>query len=66
MKDHRVLKVLEVLLVALTTTAAGFCAMYFVEDCIYAQIGDNTTELYNLQVKLTVVLVFSGVSMCNR
>lgn len=48
---HGIVKVLEVLVVSLTTTAVGFCAMYFVEDCIYAQIRDNTTELYNLQMQ---------------
>ena len=47
---YRILKVLEVVMVAFTTTAIGFCAMYFVEDCTYAQVKDNTTELYNLQV----------------
>jgi hypothetical protein len=47
---YRALKVLEVVMVALTSTAVGFCAMYFVEDCTYTQVRDNTTELYNLQV----------------
>ena len=45
---YRILKVFEVVVVAFTTTAVGFCAMYFVEDCTYAQVKD--TELYNLQV----------------
>lgn len=48
---YRILKVIEVILVAFSTTAIGFCAMYFVEDCTYAQVKDNSTELYNLQMQ---------------
>lgn len=53
---YRILKVLEVIVVAFTTTAVGFCAMYFVEDCTYTQVKD--TELYNLQVSKFSILLF--------